>query len=230
MKKPYPKEYLERVGREAVRVIQARTEKGLDKNGNTFAPYSDDYVKSNNFILAGKSKSHVDLRLFGDMMTALSSKVVDGKVIIGMDNATDRAKAHGHITGAQGRLPVRDFLGVSPAEVGEIMRRLPALPALVAATGQAKAQAQAQAQGQAKGQGQPTAQAQAKAQGQGQAQAQAKATRQPTAGGVDFRLPTNTTNTTRITTKRIRAEQAKSIFMDDIEALLEDLASGVEVR
>ena len=98
---------------------------------------------------------------------------------------------------------MRDFLGVSPAEVGEIMRRLPAPASLVAA--QAKAQP---------------------ATGQGQAQA----TRQPPAGGVDFRLPTNTTNTTRITTKRIRAEQAKSIFMEDIEALLEDLASGVEVR
>ena len=61
----------ESFGREAVRVIRDRTERGIDRNGKMFKHYSDLYANSRDFKTAGKSKSHVNLRLTGEMMATL---------------------------------------------------------------------------------------------------------------------------------------------------------------
>lgn len=119
------KDYLARVGREMVNAILARTAQGLDKNRSAFASYSKEYKESNDFILAGKT-SNVNLRLSNDMLSDLSIlEVKKGEIVIGFPDSAQRAKAHGHITGADGRLPVRDFLGISDAEKASIMRKLP---------------------------------------------------------------------------------------------------------
>ena len=111
-----------------MREIKARTEKGVDRNNNSFAPYSSSYKKSDNFKLGGKSPSHVNLRLLGEMMGNLKVlHVTESAVVVGFTNDTERAKAHGHITGHNGEVskkgkhyPVRDFLGLPPEIIQNI--------------------------------------------------------------------------------------------------------------
>lgn len=130
--KSYPEDYLKRIGREIVNVIRDRTAKSLDKNRNPFPAYSKEYKASDDFKLAGKT-SRVDLTLSGDMLADLGVlSVKKGQIEIGFERGEQRAKAHGHITGANGNLPVRNFLGISEDELGSILRRVPP-PALLAA-------------------------------------------------------------------------------------------------
>jgi hypothetical protein len=120
-------DYLQRVGREIIRTILERTAQGLDKNRTVFPGYSKDYKDSDDFKLTGKS-STVNLRLSGDMLSDLSIlDVRKGEIVIGFEDSEQRAKAHGHITGADGtgRLPVRNFLGISDREMASIMRKIP---------------------------------------------------------------------------------------------------------
>lgn len=126
--KELPRNYLERVGRELVRVIENRTKAGKDKNGAPFAPYSDSYKESDDFMLANKSKNNVNLKLSGEMLANLNIlSASEGTIIIGFRDEEQRAKAHGHQTGANGtgKLPVRDFLGISEDELAEVLRKVP---------------------------------------------------------------------------------------------------------
>lgn len=121
------------MGREAINIILERTKKGLDKNGVPFHPYSPDYIASDDFKLAEKSKNRVDLRMTSDMLENLSimyageGKSGDSVVILGFPDEHQRAKANGHITGQQGRgpLPKRDFLGISKDELSSILTKIP---------------------------------------------------------------------------------------------------------
>lgn len=122
-----PKDYLQRIGREMVNLILARTSQGLDKNRSAFPAYSKDYRASDDFTLAGKT-SLVNLKLSNDMLSDLSVlEVKKGEIVIGFEDSEQRAKAHGHITGANGtgRLPKRDFLGINSQELTSIMRKIP---------------------------------------------------------------------------------------------------------
>lgn len=116
------------MGREIIRTIRARTEAGKDKNGAPFHGYSQEYKDSLEFRIAGKSESHVNLRLTGEMMSGMEvlwANPASGSVAIGFRDSTDRGKAHGHITGANGKLPVRDFLGISSDELASILSKVP---------------------------------------------------------------------------------------------------------
>jgi len=128
VKRNLPRSYLERVGREVVRTIKDRTAKGTDKNGAAFSPYSDEYIESKEFAIARKSPSQVNLKLSGEMLTDLEVLDVDpssGTIIVGISSPDSQAKAHGHITGANGRLPVRDFLGITAREFATILSKVP---------------------------------------------------------------------------------------------------------
>ena len=86
--------------------------------------YSDEYADSLEFDAYGKSKSHVDLKLTGGMHNALTYLGSEGnRIRIGWDEGSfEGEKAHGHITGAGGRLPVRDFFQISESKVKSIVR------------------------------------------------------------------------------------------------------------
>jgi hypothetical protein len=119
------KEQVAKVAKQIIRTIEKRTASGRDKNGVMFKGYSADYMESKVFEAVGKS-TQVDLRLTGEMMTdldILSSS--NGKATIGFPDDEARARAHGHITGANGtgKLPVRDFLGVNNDELASAIRR-----------------------------------------------------------------------------------------------------------
>jgi len=108
--------------------IYDRTIRGVDKDGNRFAGYSKNYIKSLDFKNAGKSKSDVDLKLSGDMLAAmkmLSQK--SGSLIIGFENGTpENAKAEGNILGTYGqkspiRGKARDFLGLQDSKLSQLI-------------------------------------------------------------------------------------------------------------
>ena len=100
--------------------IIERTQKGYDKDGDKFPPYSEEYTKSLDFRIAGKSKSRVDLTLSGDMLASL--ELLDsnrGKIRIGFERGSEEnARADGNIRGSYGGSPnpkrARDFLGIEP--------------------------------------------------------------------------------------------------------------------
>ena len=118
----------EQLADDIIETIRRRTEKGVDKSGRRFPAYSEGYVDSLDFKIAGKSKTRVDLTLSGDMLAALT--VLDsrpGKIVIGFeDGSPENARADGNIRGSYGGSPnpskARDFLGLPPAELARLLR------------------------------------------------------------------------------------------------------------
>ncbi len=117
----------------AVRVIdkiKERTQSGVDKNGEKFAPYSKEYKKSAAFKIAGKG-STVDLTLTEDMLDSIQI-LTNGskKTDIGFERGTvENGKADGNIRGTYGKDrkvgPSRDFLGITKAELRTILSDFP---------------------------------------------------------------------------------------------------------
>jgi hypothetical protein len=121
------------VATEILDYIRERTQKkNLDKNNKPFAGYSDAYVKSLDFKIAGKSKGDINLTLSGDMLGALDIlNHANGKIVIGYENGTpENAKADGNIRGTYGKAkptgPKRDFLGITPGDLKKILANYPA--------------------------------------------------------------------------------------------------------
>ena len=113
------------VGQAIVDRIRERTRDGISKDGRTFKKYSKSYIDSLPFKSFGKSAGDTNLTLSGDMLGLMD--VVDtegGRITIGWEDDTQAAKAHGHITGAKGNLPVRDFFGLPQTEIEDIKEQL----------------------------------------------------------------------------------------------------------
>jgi hypothetical protein len=114
---------LEAVAKQVIYLIEKRTANGRDKRGNPFKGYSEEYKKSMDYLAAGKT-GQVNLRLSGEMMTDLDvTNLTARTVAIGFPDDEKRAIAHGHITGANGNLPVRDFMGISKEELATAIRK-----------------------------------------------------------------------------------------------------------
>jgi hypothetical protein len=103
---------------------------GLNSDGTRkkrFPKYSDSYMESLDFKIAGKSSS-VNLKLSGDMLDSMDLLThKPGEVTIGFENGTeDNSKAEGNILGSYGGSPnaskARNFLGVTSAELKEILK------------------------------------------------------------------------------------------------------------
>jgi phage gpG-like protein len=93
------------------------------------SPYSDDYEDSLEFKAAGKSKGDVNMTLTGDMLASMDVISTDGStLVIGFSDSEQAAKAHGHMTGANGsgRLPKREFFGISRDELEDIAKEFEA--------------------------------------------------------------------------------------------------------
>ena len=104
--------------------IQERTSRGLDIEGNSFAPYSESYVDSKDFSLAGKSKSRVNLRLTDEMMESI--ELLDhgvGYIVIGFEaNSEANNKAVWNQRSDNG--PSRMFLGVNDADLERLISQV----------------------------------------------------------------------------------------------------------
>jgi hypothetical protein len=105
-----------------------RTESGLDKRGKRFPGYSEAYVKSLDFKIAGKSKGSVDLTLSGDMLASLQLlEQKPGRLRIGFEKGSEEnARADGNIRGTYGassprKGKARDFLGITDRELDKLV-------------------------------------------------------------------------------------------------------------
>lgn len=112
--------------------IRERTKSGVGLNAagtrnKVFPGYSDSYVKSLDFKIAGKSKGNVNLKLSGDMMDAMDLlRHKAGELTIGFENGTiDNDKAEGNIYGSYGGAPnpakARNFLGITDKDLRTVI-------------------------------------------------------------------------------------------------------------
>lgn len=109
-----------KIGNEIIEKIKERTAKGIDSKGRSFKKYSDSYVKSQPFEVAGKSKGKVNMTLFGDMMELISVIDIKGNTIeIGWLDEDQIPKAENHLNGVT--VPKRDFLGLPKVELEKIL-------------------------------------------------------------------------------------------------------------
>lgn len=108
--------------------IVDRTQRGLDKDGRKFGPYSKAYTESLDFKNAGKRKGKVDLTLSGDMLAALSLlNEKKGALTVGYERgAEENGRVEGLRTGDYGgnRGPVRDFLGLKRSKIKELVKEV----------------------------------------------------------------------------------------------------------
>lgn len=117
----------ERIADDVIEFMKRRSERGKDVDGERFVPYSETYINSLDFKIAGKSRRNVNLHLSGDMLeaiTLLSHK--KGKLVIGFENGSEEnARADGNIRGSYGRSPdpskARDFLGIADKDLEKIL-------------------------------------------------------------------------------------------------------------
>lgn len=97
--------------------IKERTEKSKDVDGKKFEPYSQSYINSPEFKIAGKSKNHVDLRLSNEMMESM--ELLDqgpGYIVIGYEEGTfANDKAVWNERSDNG--PSRKFVGISDKDL-----------------------------------------------------------------------------------------------------------------
>jgi len=121
----------EAIALEVIDKIVKRAKSGVDKNGRSFAGYSEAYKKSLNFKIAGKT-AKVDLTLSGDMLDSLEiiENYGNGKVKIGYaPGNSEGGKAEGNILGTYGNPspigPKRDFLGLPKNEIDAILSKYP---------------------------------------------------------------------------------------------------------
>lgn len=108
--------------------IVERTDQGKDKTGKSFPKYSQGYIDSLDFKIAGKS-SNVDLQLSGDMLASLKVlKSTRNWIEVGFERGSvENAKADGNIRGTYGqKTPIpgkaRDFLGISKEELKKLLK------------------------------------------------------------------------------------------------------------
>lgn len=131
LSKEYSDSERELIADEIIEFIKTRTEKGKDKNNESFPKYSDKYRESLDFKNAGKSKK-VNLKLSGDMLDSIEllNNFKNGKIQIGFEAGTDEnARAEGNILGSYGGDPdkekARDFLGIDEADLKKILKKYP---------------------------------------------------------------------------------------------------------
>jgi len=119
-------ETIEAIGQATIDFIRERAAKGLGLGGEALKPttYSESYQNSSAFKAAGKSKSPVNMLLSGDMLSSIDLVVDGDKLLIGLPS-DQSPKAHGHMTGQQGKgpLPKRQFFGVTKTEFDSIVSK-----------------------------------------------------------------------------------------------------------
>lgn len=118
----------EAVGQYIIDKIVERAQGGRAATGSALKGYSESYKNSLAFHAYGKTES-VDMTLTGDMLNSLAiTRRNGGKVKIGWADATNNAKAYGHMTGMkghptlEGKTPVRQFFGLNDKDIADLRR------------------------------------------------------------------------------------------------------------
>lgn len=120
------------IAADIVKFIRNRTKSGKDVDGDSFKPaYSKAYKASLDFKIAGKSGNTPNLKLSGDMLSAL--RLIDhktGKLVVGYKPSDPEAgRAEGNNRGTYGdlsRKPIpREFIGISKDDLKPILEKYP---------------------------------------------------------------------------------------------------------
>tara|TARA_R110001632_G_scaffold52197_4_gene129714 strand:+ start:2211 stop:2795 length:585 start_codon:yes stop_codon:yes gene_type:complete len=110
------------IGQAFVDRIVERSEDGKDVNGKNLPSYSKSYRDSEDFSRFGKSASDIDMTLRGNMLEGIDFETSGDDITIAVDDA-DTKKAHGNITGQEGKWKSkREFFGITESEAKEIAR------------------------------------------------------------------------------------------------------------
>ena len=123
------------IAQDVIDYIVDRTKAGKGPGNKNWSgkagQYSDAYKKSLPFRASGKS-SAVNLKLSGDMLSALTIlNETSGKVVVGFENGTtENGKADGNIRGTYGTskensAKARPFLDLTNAELKKILANYP---------------------------------------------------------------------------------------------------------
>ena len=120
------------IGNEIVNIIQDRTAKGIDKDGNSFTSYSTAYKKSAHFKDAGKS-SKVNLAFSDEMMnnmTYLPDLSSGNKITVGFTNGSEVNKRAQYVIEGHGRKgdftqPARNPMGLTGGERTKVLEMVP---------------------------------------------------------------------------------------------------------
>lgn len=113
-KKMLTRELMKRLSLQAItEVFENSVEKGQDKFGKSFRPYSRNYVKIKKKRGGRFFSGHVNLFDKGHMMGNLTNVVQSSsQAFLHFPKIKERLKAAGHIKGSR-TLPKRDFLGLT---------------------------------------------------------------------------------------------------------------------
>lgn len=116
-------------GREVVKEIVNNTLQGRMANGKKLtgkdAKYSQSYKDSLEFKIYKSGTSQVNLKLTGEMLASVDSKNGTDKVTIFLRDKLNKDKAHGHMTGFNGKTNKRRiFLGLPIEDQEKLMRNL----------------------------------------------------------------------------------------------------------
>lgn len=122
----------EALAQEVIDFVIERSKSGLDKNGKPFPAYSEGYVKSLDFKIAGKAKGRVNLTLSEEMLQSLSLlSHRPGEILIGYDKANKElnGKVEGNVLGTYGNsTPIkgkaRDFMGIARKDLESILDKV----------------------------------------------------------------------------------------------------------
>lgn len=109
----------QKIGQAMIDKIIQRTESHKDVNGSKFAAYSKEYVDSLQFKAFDKTKSDINMKLTGQMLSTLDITADKGsKITIGWDDEQENAKAYNHNVGDT--VTKREFFGLTDQELQEI--------------------------------------------------------------------------------------------------------------
>ena len=111
------------IAQEAIDLIKNRVEEDNTGNsGRALAGYEESYFESEIFAAFNKSKGDVNMTLTGEMMASIDvTDTSENGITIGFNDDFNNAKAHGHMTGMEGKGKVRPFFGVNKGELESIV-------------------------------------------------------------------------------------------------------------
>jgi hypothetical protein len=108
--------------RKIIDEITLRSMSGFDRSGNKFQKYTKKYAK-----WKGVPRNKVDMVLYDEMLKSQKAQVGnfdEGDLKIRIEKGFNTDKAHGHMTGMEGKGTKREFFGVKKADLVKIVKAI----------------------------------------------------------------------------------------------------------
>jgi phage gpG-like protein len=116
---PTPSDYIDLVTATA-KIIRDRTRRGIDVDGKTFTAYSEAYEEIKK--QPKRNVDLVDLTLHNRLLSSMTPKPMVNGAMLYFADSERRKIAYFHQAG--GRVPQREFFGLSEGEAKQLLTRL----------------------------------------------------------------------------------------------------------